>query len=45
MCATACVLFVYLRAYLTESVHEVVLQKAIPAQIRQPILYISNIEG
>ena len=27
--------------YLTESVYKVVLQKSIPAQIRQRILYIS----
>jgi hypothetical protein len=32
-------------AYLTESVCEVVLQKSIPAQIRQPILYVSKNTG
>ena len=32
-------------AHLTESVHKVALQKSIPAQIRQPILYISNNQG
>ena len=30
---------------LTESVHTVVLQKSIPAQSRQLILYISNNKG
>jgi len=30
---------------LTESVHNVVLQKSIPAPIRQPILYISDSKG
>ena len=30
--------------YLTESVCTVVLQKAIPAQIRQLILYVNNNE-
>ena len=31
--------------YLTESGYEVVLQKSISAQIRQPILCISDSEG
>ena len=34
-----------MRPYLTESVYQVVLQKSIPAQIRQLILYISNSKG
>ena len=33
------------RLYLAESVHIVFLQKSIPAQIRQLILYISNDKG
>ena len=33
------------RFYLTKSVYKVVLQKLIPAQIRQLILYISNNKG
>ena len=32
-------------SYLTESVYNVVLQKSIPAQIRQLFLYISNDRG
>ena len=32
-------------SYLTESIYKVVLQKSIPAQIRQLILYISNNQG
>jgi hypothetical protein len=32
------------RSYLTQSVLQVVLQKTIPRQIRQLIVYISNIE-
>ena len=35
----------FVRTYLTHSVFNVVLQKSISAQIRQLILYISNIEG
>ena len=31
--------------YLTQSVFKVVLQKSIPTQIRQRILYISNSQG
>ena len=31
--------------YLTDDFHEIVLQKAIPAQIRHLILYFSNDEG
>ena len=34
-----------LRFYLTQSVSKVVLQRYIPTQIRQPILYISNSKG
>ena len=34
-----------LQTYLTESAHKVVLQKSIPAQIRQLILYIYDDEG
>ena len=30
------------RFYLTESFHKVVLQRSIPAQIRQLVLYISH---
>ena len=33
------------QAYLTESVHQVVLHKSIPTQIRQHILCVSNDEG
>ena len=33
------------RHYLAESVHTVVLQSSIPAQIRPRILYISNCRG
>ena len=33
------------QSYLTESVFEVVLQKSIPTQISQLILYISNSKG
>ena len=33
------------QSYLTESVFEVILQKSIPAQIRQPILNIKNSKG
>jgi len=36
---------VCLQSYLTESVYKVVLQKSIPAQIRQLILCICNDEG
>jgi hypothetical protein len=34
-----------LQPYLSESVYRVVLQRSIPIQIRQLILYIRNIEG
>ena len=34
-----------LLAYLTASVYKVVLQKSIPTQVRQLILYISNNKG
>jgi len=37
--------FAQARSYLTESVYKVVLQKSIPEQIRQLILYISNNKG
>ena len=30
------------RAYLTESVYKVVLQKSVPEQIRELIIYIGN---
>ena len=33
------------RSHLTESVHNVVLQKSIPAQIRQRILHMGNRKG
>ena len=33
------------RSYLTESVYKVVLQKSIPAKIRQLMLYISDYKG
>ena len=36
---------VWFIAYRTESVYKVVLQKSIPTQIRQLILYVSNNEG
>jgi len=36
---------VSLHFYLTESVYKVVLQKSIPAQIRQLILHICNNKG
>ena len=32
-------------SYLTKSLSQVVLQKSIPTQIRQLLLYISNDEG
>ena len=32
-------------SYLTQSVFTVVLQKSIPTQIRQLVLYMSNSEG
>jgi len=35
----------HMHVYLSESVYKVVLQKSIPAQIRQLILYISNNKG
>ena len=34
-----------IRLYLTESVVQVVVQKSMPAQIRQLVLFISNNEG
>ena len=37
--------FSNLRVYLTESVHKVDLQKSIPAQIRQLVIYDSNNKG
>jgi len=33
------------QSYLTQKYYQVVLQKSIPVQIRQPFLYISNNKG